>query len=100
MNRFKVVVPKSHTASCYYGAGTKWCTATKDSDNHFTNYDKEGKLFYILDKSAPTSDEYYKVALNKTYKGSDTFYDSKDSSIPDPEDIGKNIYTPRIIKQN
>ena len=47
-NRFKVVVPKSHTASCYYGAGTKWCTASKDSPSHFKNYDKEGKLFYIL----------------------------------------------------
>ena len=86
-DRFKVVVPKSHTASCYYGAGTKWCTATKDSDNHFTNYDKEGKLFYILDKTMPTSNKYYKVALNKTYKGGNTFYDAIDSSIPDHEEI-------------
>ena len=86
-NRFKVVVPKSHTASCYYGAGTKWCTATKDSDNHFTSYDRDGKLFYILDKTAPTSNKYYKVALNKTYRGSDTFYDATDSSIPDPVSI-------------
>jgi len=86
-DRFKVVVPKSHTASCYYGAGTKWCTASKDADHHFTNYDKDGKLFYILDKSSPTSNKYYKVALNKTYKGGNTFYDSQDSVIADPEDI-------------
>ena len=96
-DRFKVVVPKSHTASCYYGAGTKWCTATKDSDNHFTNYDKDGKLFYILDKSAPTSDKYYKVALNKTYKGSNTFYDATDSSIPDPEEIDYLLNHPELI---
>ena len=96
-DRFKVVVPKSHTASCYYGAGTKWCTASKDADHHFTNYDKEGKLFYILDKSAPTSDKYYKVALSKTYKGSNTFYDATDSSIPDHEDIGKIFTHPELI---
>jgi len=96
-DRFKVVVPKSHTASCYYGAGTKWCTATKDSDNHFTNYDKEGKLFYILDKTAPTSDKYYKVALNKTYKGGNTYYDSIDSSIPDTMEIEKIISHPELM---
>ena len=77
-DRFKVVVPKSHTASCYYGAGTKWCTSSKDNAGHFTNYDKEGKLFYILNKKAPTSNPFYKIALNKTYKGGNTWYDAKD----------------------
>ena len=78
-NRFKVVVPKSHTASCYYGAGTKWCTASKDSPSHFKNYDKEGKLFYILDKQASTSNDFYKIALNKNYKGGNTWYDAQDN---------------------
>ena len=43
----------------------------------------QGKLFYILDKSAPTSDKHYKVALNKTYKGpgSGTFYDAEDDLL-------------------
>ena len=77
-DRFKVVVPKSHTASCYYGAGTKWCTASTDNPGHFTNYDRDGKLFYILDKQASTSNPFYKIALNKTYKGSTTWYDAKD----------------------
>ena len=82
-SRFKVVVPESHTASCYYGAGTKWCTASKENENHFKNYNRDGKLFYILDKKAPTSNQYYKVALNKTYKGTQTFYDAKDNPLPD-----------------
>ena len=96
-DRFKVVVPKSHTASCYYGAGTKWCTASTTNPGHFSNYDKEGKLFYILDKQASTSDKYYKVALNKTYKGSNTFYDAADSSIPDREDISKIFSHPELV---
>tara|TARA_R110001583_G_scaffold78667_3_gene213110 strand:- start:8661 stop:10472 length:1812 start_codon:yes stop_codon:yes gene_type:complete len=96
-DRFKVVVPKSHTASCYYGAGTKWCTASKDNDSHFRSYDKSGKLFYILDKSAPTSDKYYKVALNKTYKGTDTYYDAVDDSISDSMEIEKIISNPKLM---
>ena len=96
-DRFKVVVPQSHTASCYYGAGTKWCTASTDNPGHFTNYDKSGKLFYILDKSAPTSDKYYKVALNRTYRGGSTFYDSKDDPIPDTKNIGNIMSHPELM---
>ena len=96
--RFKVVVPESHTASCYYGAGTKWCTASKDSTHHFTNYDKSGKLFYILDKSAPTSNPYYKIALNKTYKGGKTYYDAVDTVIGDLSEIEYVLSHPDLEK--
>ena len=98
-DRFKVVVPNSHTASCYYGAGTRWCTASLDNPGHFTNYDKEGKLFYILDKTAPTSNQYYKVALNKTYKGGNTYYDARDSSIADTTFIPDIIEHPNLLKR-
>ena len=45
-NRFVVVVPKTHKSSCYYGAGTKWCTASKDTDSHFSSYKSGGELYY------------------------------------------------------
>jgi hypothetical protein len=86
-DRFKVVVPHSHNASCYYGAGTKWCTATKHSDNQFISYDRQGKLFYILDKTLPTSNPHYKIALNKTYNGSSSYYDAPDNSISGSDEI-------------
>jgi hypothetical protein len=86
-DRFKVVVPESHDASCYYGAGTKWCTASKNNPGHFKNYNKEGKLFYILDKRLPTSNPYYKIALNRTYKGGKSFYDAPDNLISDTTPI-------------
>jgi len=51
---FEVVVPMSTKASCYYGAGTKWCTAAnpKLSKNFFSEYyNEEGyTLYYILPK--------------------------------------------------
>ena len=97
-DRFKVVVPRSHDASCYYGAGTKWCTATKGNNSHFSSYDKEGKLFYILDKQAPSSSPFYKVALNKNYKGGETWWDALDQSIHDWPDIEHIIDHPKLRK--
>ena len=50
-NNVTIVTPLNHSASCYYGAGTKWCTATMNSDSHFNKYNTEGKLFYIINMS-------------------------------------------------
>ena len=79
-DRFFVVNPLTQEASCYYGKGTKWCTAA-DSNHQFNQYNQDGKLFYILDKSLPTSDPFYKVALLKKFNGDMTFYDAKDETI-------------------
>ena len=80
-DRFTVVTPQTHKASCYYGAGTKWCTASMNGSSHFDNYNVEGKLFYILDKKAKSNDQYYKVALLQKYDGDKTFYDAPDKAF-------------------
>ena len=80
-DRFTVVTPQTHKASCYYGAGTKWCTASMNGSSHFDNYNVEGKLFYILDKKAKSNDKYYKVALLQKYDGDKTFYDAPDNAF-------------------
>jgi hypothetical protein len=80
-DRFTVVTPQTHKASCYYGAGTKWCTASMNGSSHFDNYNVEGKLFYILDKKAKSNDKYYKVALLQKYDGDKTFYDAPDKAF-------------------
>ena len=79
-DRFFIVNPLTQEASCYYGKGTKWCTAA-DSSHQFNQYNQDGKLFYILDKSLPTNDPFYKVALLKKFGGDMTFYDAKDETI-------------------
>jgi hypothetical protein len=77
---FFVVNPQTHDASCYYGKGTKWCTSM-ESDYQFKKYNDEGKLFYILDRSKPTSDPTYKVALVRNFDGNLTFYNALDEKI-------------------
>jgi hypothetical protein len=98
-NRFVVVVPKTHTASCYYGAGTKWCTASKDTTSHFSTYKGNGELYYIIDKTLPTSDPYYKVALNKKIAGhTEDFWDVKDKPITDTTNILSIVQNSKMIK--
>jgi len=77
-DRFTVVTPKTHEASCYYGSGSKWCTAAKSSSQHFDRYNIDGKLFYFLDKKAPTSSRFYKVAMLQKYDGNQQYYDAPD----------------------
>jgi hypothetical protein len=79
-DRFFVVNPLTHESSCYYGRGTKWCT-TAETDTHFKRYNEDGKLFYIIDKTLPTNDPFYKVALLKKFDGDKTYYDSKNETI-------------------
>lgn len=75
-----VVSPQTHKSSCYFGAGTKWCTTSLDS-GHFDRYNQDGKLFYFISKNKPTSDPTYKVALLKKFDGSETYYNAPDDSF-------------------
>ena len=95
-DRFTVVTPKTHEASCYYGSGSKWCTAAKSSDQHFMSYNRDGKLFYFLDKKASTSNRFYKVALLQKYDGRQQYYDAPDKSF----NTGWILGTPEFEKIN
>ena len=61
---------------------------TKDTKSHFSTYKGSGELYYIIDKTLPTSDPYYKVALNKKIAGhTEDYWDSKDKPITDTTKI-------------
>jgi hypothetical protein len=89
-DQFTVVAPLTTEASCYYGAGTKWCTASSADNTHFNNYMKDGKLFYILDKTKPTSDKFYKVALLKKFEGDESYFDALDEKFTSGWIMGTN----------
>lgn len=88
--RFFVVNPLNHEASCYYGKGTKWCTAA-ETDTHFKKYNDDGKLFYIIDRSKSTNDPNYKVALLRKFDGEKLYYNAKDEQIRSGWEIGSEI---------
>ena len=75
-----VLRPLTYEASCIYGASTKWCTASKQSMDHFLNYSSTGGLYYIIFKKIPSENIYHKVAIYKTETGQ-TWWDSVDQKM-------------------
>ena len=55
-----VIKPKTHAASCYYGANTKWCTSSTGGSGYFDKYRNMGQLYYFIKKK-----ENIKYALFK-----------------------------------
>jgi hypothetical protein len=47
---FRIIIPHDQEASCYYGQGTRWCTASKNN-NMFDDYAKDGTLFIVTPKN-------------------------------------------------
>ena len=87
--RFEIIEPITHRASCHFGRDTKWCTTEKGSDNYFNQHTKgDQRLLYIIDKSKTpydpedgSGDDLAKVALHIDDNGKTVFYDAKDRSI-------------------
>lgn len=92
-----VVQAKTHKASCYYGANTKWCT-TSESPDYFNKYTSNGDLYYVIDKK--NRREKVAVYIPKKNKGSVEVYNTADilksldflfSLYPEVEDTFDNI---------
>jgi hypothetical protein len=72
-----VIRPKSHAASCYYGANTKWCTASSGSSGYFEKYIKTGLLYYFIKKK-----ENNKMALYRNTEDKKTeVYNAQDRLV-------------------
>lgn len=97
-DQFTIMVPESKEASCYYGAGTKWCVASTDTDSHYNNYKRSGELYYIIDKTKPTSDPTYKVALNKKLTGEEDYWNAVDKMITDKIVIDSIVNNEDLMK--
>jgi len=92
-----VVRPRTWESSCAYGAGTRWCTTSKESDRHFKRETDKRALVYVLSKSIDSNNPTYKVAwqipytrkINKILSIDDVnlnkvkFWDAEDISMGD-----------------
>jgi hypothetical protein len=97
-DRYYIVNPLTHSSSCYYGKGTKWCTAA-DSDHHFNQYNTDGKLFYIIDKKLPTNDVNYKIAILQKFDGESTFWNAKDDKLTEDWFVKHNPLAKKITSE-
>ena len=74
----RIIVPEDEAASCYYGQGTIWCTATTDpdTDNYFDTFNNQGKLYIMLPKQPKHNGEKYQLHFS-----TDQFVDENDDPI-------------------
>ena len=93
----RIIVPEDEAAACYYGQGTKWCTASTEpgTDNMFDEYNSGGTLYIMLPKSPQYSGEKYQLYFTN-YKLDYQFMNEKDISI-NLEELLKNRF-PNSLK--
>jgi hypothetical protein len=71
----RVIVPNDVTAACYYGQGTKWCTAAS-GHNMFDHYNRQGKMYILLPQQPKYDGEKYQLHFN-----SSQFMDETDTPV-------------------
>jgi hypothetical protein len=74
----RIVVPEDQNAACYYGQGTRWCTAATKGSNYFGHYSKDGPLYILLPKQPQHEGEKYQLHFE-----SDQFMDENDNDVGD-----------------
>lgn len=88
---WKIVTPLSHGASCYYGANTKWCTATKNDDSYFNDYSENGLLLININKE---TNEKYQMYIEDGNPGKNVICDAEDTPISVQEmNMPQEVYT-------
>lgn len=76
-----VIVPETEEASCYYGKGTKWCTAA-EHNNYFNNYSRQGPLYININKHSGRKYQFHFESdqfMNEKDNGINIFHDLDDS---------------------
>jgi hypothetical protein len=74
----RIVVPEDQNAACYYGQGTRWCTAATKGSNYFGHYSKDGPLYILLPKQPKYDGEKYQLHF-----ASEQFMDEDDNAVGD-----------------
>ena len=74
-DQIRVLVPKDVEAACYYGQGTRWCTAAKNN-NLFKRYYEAGDIYIILPQKPKTPGDKFQFHFH-----SGQFMDSQDRPL-------------------
>jgi hypothetical protein len=81
-----ILAPRNYEGSCKWGSGAKWCIASDTTDSHWKSYTKNNLFYFVISKTLPSSDDRYKVAIEKNLKtNKNTYWDVPDHSSPTPQ---------------
>jgi hypothetical protein len=84
-----ILRPLTFLSSLKYGAGTKWCTASRNNPDHFYRYAKSGILAYCINLKTGNKYGYFKSLENEIDNDIDyitptneiSFWNAKDNRI-------------------
>jgi len=70
-----ILQPKDKTAACFFGRGTRWCTAATIGSNYFSNYNRDGRLNIIIPRKPEKPGEKYQFHFERdAYAHADDTY--------------------------
>jgi hypothetical protein len=72
----RIIVPEDQTAACYYGRGTRWCTAATRGTNYYGHYARQGPLYILIPTPAQYEGEKYQLHFP-----SEQFMDENDDPV-------------------
>lgn len=76
---YKVVIPKTERASCFFGENTQWCTAA-NNNNMFKSYTRHGRDLIVILEKKTNSRWQFQIGAGD---GDDDYYDYEDDpSLP------------------
>lgn len=61
-----VLKPKDKTAACFFGRGTRWCTAATRGSNYFTHYNRQGPMYIIIPRKPEHPGEKYQFHFDSS----------------------------------
>ena len=70
-SKWVVYVPKTYSASCKLGQGTKWCTATTETSDYYDSYSIDGKLYIIINRQNPQEKYQFHFETHSFMDGDD-----------------------------
>jgi hypothetical protein len=76
----KIYKLKTQEEACYYGQGTKWCTAAS-KNNMFDYYNQDDDLYVIIPKKASYEGEKYQLAIDRTSNRINDTMNEQDSPV-------------------
>ena len=79
-DRWYIVKPLSYYTAKIYGAGTKWCTSSRETPKQFYEYSKDGILLYIIDRALNKKWAVH-WAIWKETKEEMSWWDNKDNRV-------------------
>ena len=85
----RVIVPKNEAAACYYGQGTRWCTAGRNR-NMFDIYHPQDDMYIVIPANPKHEGEKYQLHFP-----TEQFMDEKDNPV-NPSELTKDY--PSLLK--